>query len=98
MNRLFAAPFRPLISVPVRNIGKTELGHKWKTPKLRLRSIKPIFPPPGFNLEAPEELTPTDFFRQIGGDCEEYGDKFESMDQILSMSSLELKNAGLPTQ
>lgn len=33
--------------------GKTETGHKFTTPKLRMKSVKPIFPPPGDNLQIP---------------------------------------------
>ena len=37
--------------------GKTESGFKFKTPKLRLRVVRPI-PPPGVNLQVPADLTP----------------------------------------
>ncbi len=33
--------------------GKTETGFKFTTPKLRMKSVKPIYPPPGYNLEIP---------------------------------------------
>ena len=36
--------------------GKTETGFKFTTPKLRMKSVKPIMPPPGDNLEIPSKL------------------------------------------
>ena len=35
--------------------GKTETGFKFTTPKLRMKSVKPIMPPPGDNLEIPSK-------------------------------------------
>ena len=32
--------------------GKTESGFKWRTPKLRMRTVRPIAPP-GLDLEIP---------------------------------------------
>ena len=34
--------------------GKTESGHKFKTPKMKMRCVRPIFPPPGMNLVYPD--------------------------------------------
>ena len=36
--------------------GKTETGFKFTTPKLRMKSVKPIYPPPGENLEIPSNI------------------------------------------
>jgi hypothetical protein len=33
--------------------GKTETGFKFTTPKMLMKSVKPIFPPPGENLQIP---------------------------------------------
>jgi hypothetical protein len=33
--------------------GKTETGFKFTTPKMRLKTVQPIFPPPGENLQIP---------------------------------------------
>jgi len=33
--------------------GKTETGWKFTTPKMRMKKVRPIFPPPGMNLELP---------------------------------------------
>jgi hypothetical protein len=33
--------------------GKTETGFKFTTPKMRMKSITPVFPPPGDNLQIP---------------------------------------------
>ena len=68
--------------------GKTETGHKFTTPKLRMRYVNPIYPPPGLSLRAPETLDVETFMRQIGGDCEEVAEKFENMDEVLDMSSI----------
>ena len=37
-------------------------------------------PAPGLNLKIPEDLTPETFCKQIGGDCDEISDKFETID------------------
>ena len=76
--------------------GKTESGHKFKTPKLRMKCVVPIYPPPGLSLKIPEDLDHVKFCRQIGGDCEEIADKFESIDQIFKLSSIEMKRLGIP--
>ena len=40
-----------LAPVSVRSFtGKTESGFKFKTPKMRMRVVQPVFPPPGLNL------------------------------------------------
>ncbi len=36
--------------------GKTETGWKFTTPTMRMKSIKPIYPPPGDNLVIPSKL------------------------------------------
>ena len=81
---------RPLVvSHPARSFtGKTESGFKFKTPKMRMLSVKPVYPPPGLNLRIPEGLTPEQFCKQIGGDCAEFADKFESIDEIFSLDSV----------
>ena len=68
--------------------GKTESGHKYKTPTLRMRRVGRITPPPGLNLQLPRDLDPETFCRQIGGDCDEIGDKFESLEEIFTMTSV----------
>ena len=65
--------------------GKTEDGHKWRTPKLRMRKVKRISPPPGLNLQIPADLDPETFCRQIGGDCDDIADKFETIDQMFTL-------------
>ena len=48
----------PLVSTTVRSFtGKTESGYKFKTPKMRMLSVTPIYPPPGLNLQIPKDLT-----------------------------------------
>ena len=36
--------------------GKTETGWKFTTPTMKMKSIKPIFPPPGENLVIPGKI------------------------------------------
>ena len=71
------------IPFQLRCIGKTEDGHKYRTPKLRMRSVKRI-PAPGKNLQIPVDLDAETFCKQIGGDCDEIADKFESIDEIFT--------------
>ena len=84
-----ATPGGLLTYTALRNFtGKTESGFKFKTPKLRMRVVRPIFPPPGLNLKIPEELTAENFCKQIGGDCAEYSDKFESISEVFNLNSV----------
>ena len=51
---------RPQMLLPIQSMlftGKTESGFKFKTPKLRLRVVRPIAPP-GVNLQVPSGLSP----------------------------------------
>lgn len=44
-------------STPVKFFtGKTETGWKFTTPTMRMKSIKPIYPPPGDNLVIPSKF------------------------------------------
>ena len=89
---------QPLLTTPLRCFtGKTESGFKFKTPKMRMRVVNPIFPPPGLNLQIPEGLTPEKFCKQIGGDCSEYSDKFETIEEVFNLDSKEMKVKGIPT-
>jgi len=36
--------------------GKTETGWNFTTPTLRMKSVKPIYPPPGDNIEIPRNI------------------------------------------
>lgn len=82
-----------LTSMPYRTFtGKTESGFKFKTPKMRMRVVKPIFPPPGLNLQIPENMTPELFCKQIGGDCSEYADKFENIQEVFNFTSVRINS------
>ena len=52
-----------------------------------MRKVKRI-PPPGENLKIPEGLDAETFCRQIGGDCDDISDKFESIDEIFTMDKV----------
>ena len=87
-----------LTSMPQRYFtGKTEDGYKWRTPKLRLRKVKRI-PAPGLNLKIPADLDAETFLRQIGGDCDDIADKFESIDEIFTESTYHMKKRGVPVK
>ena len=75
--------------------GKTESGFKWRTPKLRMRKVRRIAPP-GLELEIPEDLTPENYLRSIGGDCEDFADKFEKIDELFETSGSEMKGKEIP--
>lgn len=84
--------------------GKTESGFKFKTPKLRMRVVRPVAAP-GVNLKIPEGLTCEKFLAQIGGDCEEIADKFEEDEErpggikaVFSEDTIGFKNRGIPIQ
>ena len=92
---------RPAVSLllPMQTMnftGKTESGHKFKTPKLRMRKVKPI-PPPGEDLKIPVDLTPEKFCRMIGGDCEEIADKFEDdINAVFTENTMQMKARDIP--
>ena len=67
---------------------------KYKTPRLLMKNIKPV-PAPGYNLELPD-WTPEEFCKRIGGDCDEYAEKFETLEEIFSMNKYEMKAKGVP--
>ena len=52
-----------LVFSHLRFYGKTESEHKYKTAKLRMKTVRPVFPAPGLNLRLPNDLTPNDFCR-----------------------------------
>jgi len=70
--------------------GKTESGFKFKTPTMRMKWVKPVFPPPGENLELPE-WTPQFFLKKIGGDCEEFHEQFKDLKEIFSITGRHLR-------
>ena len=86
-----------IVMTQMRWIGKTESPHKFKQPTLRMKNVRRIFPPPGLDLRVPEGLEPEAFLKSIGGDCDEYADKFETMKDVMEMDSLKMKLQGVPT-
>ena len=55
-----------------------------------MRVVRPMAAP-GLEFKIPEDLEVEGFFRQIGGDCEEHADKFESIEEVFNEDSLALK-------
>ena len=82
------APFSLYMTQMRGFTGKTESGFKFKTPKMRLKHVTRVFPPPGLDLRIPMGLTHETFLRQIGGDCEEVADKFENIDEVFKLDSV----------
>ena len=62
-----------------------------------MKNVRRIYPAPGLDLKVPENLEPEGFLKSIGGDCDEFADKFESMKEVMEMDSLKMKHAGVPT-
>jgi 3-methyladenine DNA glycosylase/8-oxoguanine DNA glycosylase len=58
----------------------------------------PTLPVPGLNLKAEEGWTPQKYLKKIGGDTEEYADKFESVQEIFNSKRNELKTKGIPVR
>lgn len=58
-----------------------------------MRVVNPVFPPPGLDLQVPADLTPEKFCKQIGGDCHEYADKFETIDEVFKSDSVSLNHS-----
>ena len=63
---------------------------------MRMKKLDYIYPPPGYNLELPD-WTAEEFLRRIGGDCEEFAEKFESLEEVFHLNRLEMKKRGVPT-
>ena len=79
-----------MVSVQSRMFtGKTEDGHKWRTPKLKMRCVKRV-PAPGEDLKIPKDLDVETFCRQIGGDCDDIADKFEDISQLFNATRKDL--------
>lgn len=60
-----------------------------------MRVVRPV-EAPGNNLQIPGALTPELFFRQIGGDCEEYADKFETIEEVFQENGFQLRDREIP--
>ena len=62
-----------------------------------MKNVRRIYPAPGLDLKVPEGLEPESFLKSIGGDCDEFADKFENMKEVMEMNTLKMKHAGVPT-
>lgn len=69
---------------------------KFKEPRIRTFLNPPIRPPPGLELKAKEGWTPQQYLKKIGGDTEEFADKFETVQDIFDSKRWELKGKGIP--
>lgn len=45
-------------------------------------------PAPGDDLKIPDNLDPETFCKQIGGDCDDIADKFESIDEVFTLDTV----------
>lgn len=84
-----------LYSIKFNNFtGKTQTGWKFTTPTLRMKCVRPIYPPPGMNLEVPSKFfskldwSPKLFCERIGGDCHEVADKFENINEFFECKTV----------
>ena len=81
---------QPSLLLPVQAMaftGKTESGFKYKTPKLRMRKVQRV-EAPGLKLKIPADLDAETFCKQIGGDCDDIADKFETIDEVFNMTTV----------
>ena len=79
--------------------GPTETGHKFTTPYMKMRSVKPVYPPPGLDLKVPSDWTHEKFLEKIGGDCMNVSSNFESLNEIFNNSYSEYyKEKGVPVK
>ena len=86
----------PLMQLSLRTFAVAKKKeHKFSTAKLKMLVVKPIYPPPGMNLEIPK-WTKEDFLLRIGGDCHDCADKFETLDEIFTMNSRQMRAKGVP--
>ena len=69
---------------------------RFKDPRIRTFLNPPITPPPGLELKAKDGWTPAQYLKKIGGDTEEYAEKFESVQEIFNCKRWELKGKGIP--
>lgn len=77
--------------IPVRFIRP-----RFRDPRIRTFLDPVTTPPPGLALKAPEDWTVEKFFKKIGGDLEEYADKFDNVQQILDAKRYEFKGKAIP--
>ena len=49
-------------------------------------------------MEVPETLSLEVFCRQIGGDCEQVADKFDSMEEIFNLTSVDMRRREIPVR
>lgn len=76
--------------------GETETGWRYTTPILRMRTSKPVFPAPGYNLELPNWEVKI-LFERLGGDLLDHADKFESIEEVFKSDNTEsLNSKGVP--
>ena len=49
-------------------------------------------------MEVPETLSLEVFCKQIGGDCEQVADKFDSMEEIFNLTSVDMRRREIPVR
>ena len=53
-----------------------------------MKNVRPVYPPPGLSLRAPTDLDVETFCKQIGGDCDDIADKFETIDEVFTQTTV----------
>ena len=91
-------PAKPFTFMAMRAFtGKTETGHRYTTPYLKRIRCMPVYPPPGLNLKLPD-WTPEEYLYKIGGDTYEHADKFETLEEVFTATSREMKAKEIPVR
>lgn len=93
MNKIF----QNLSTIQIKSLTNKIVFFKRKEEKqqpiMYCRHVNPIYPPPGMDLKFPsnflkivfinnKDWTPEYFLNRIGGNCKEYGEKFDSLKQL----------------
>ena len=79
----------------ISHVLKRFIRDKCKEPRIRTFVFPPVTPPPGLHLRASESWTPQMYLKKIGGDVEEYAEKFETVQEIFDSKRWELKQKGI---
>jgi hypothetical protein len=69
--------------------------YKHESTRVNFRVIKPIYPPPGDNLQIPDWPVST-FLEKIGMGCEKFSSEFQSIQEVLSSKGEDMKKKNIP--
>ena len=66
-------------------------------PRVRLKNVKAIYPPPGNNIILPDWEV-SKLFDKLGYGLKEYSDKFENMKDVMEATPDQLKKREIPAR